>query len=109
MIHKGEIPGNQMLLHSCDNPKCVNPAHLSPGTAQDNNEDMIRKGRRRIVSGVNVQRGSRNVQSKLTAAAVLRIRHRASQGESNTKLAREFEVSEATIGSVVNRRSWRHI
>lgn len=42
---KGEDPGAMELLHSCDNPKCCNPAHLSPGTHLDNMKDMAKKGR----------------------------------------------------------------
>ena len=43
----GECPA-QPLLHSCDNPRCVNPQHLTPGTIMDNVQDMIRKGRHRF-------------------------------------------------------------
>lgn len=43
--HKGEIPAGLKVLHSCDNRKCCNPAHLSVGTQQDNLEDMRQKGR----------------------------------------------------------------
>jgi hypothetical protein len=35
------------IMHSCDNTKCVNPKHLSLGTALDNNRDAIKKGRKR--------------------------------------------------------------
>jgi hypothetical protein len=44
----GPIPEGQRLLHSCDNPPCCNPAHLSVGTQADNVADMIAKGRARF-------------------------------------------------------------
>ena len=44
-IAKGEIPKGLFILHSCDNPGCVNPSHLRTGTNQDNVSDMISRGR----------------------------------------------------------------
>lgn len=34
-----------VLLHACDNPKCVNPGHLREGRQKTNVQDMWRKGR----------------------------------------------------------------
>lgn len=43
----GPIPDGLMILHECDNRRCVNPDHLKPGTNQDNLTDMANKGRAR--------------------------------------------------------------
>jgi len=43
---KGDIPAGYVVMHSCDNPGCVNPDHLSVGTQIDNIKDMDSKGRR---------------------------------------------------------------
>ena len=48
MLHHGRWPSSSMMvLHSCDNPACVNPAHLREGTAQDNQDDIDARGRRK--------------------------------------------------------------
>jgi hypothetical protein len=41
----GDIPKGMVVMHSCDEPSCININHLSLGTIKDNNHDMIRKGR----------------------------------------------------------------
>lgn len=43
LLATGETP--EAILHSCDNPSCVRPSHLSSGTRRDNNLDKVRKGR----------------------------------------------------------------
>ncbi len=44
-ITNGTLPHGLVIRHSCDNPKCFNPAHLRPGTMQDNHTDMHSRGR----------------------------------------------------------------
>lgn len=41
--HNGYLP--QVVMHSCDNPRCINPEHLLPGTFALNNKDRANRGR----------------------------------------------------------------
>ena len=41
----GEVPKGRVVMHLCDNPACVRPAHLMAGTQYDNLHDAYRKGR----------------------------------------------------------------
>jgi Zinc-binding loop region of homing endonuclease len=92
----------QYVLHACDNPACINPAHLSLGSAADNTADMVAKGRARGMS----RPGASNLASKLTAEDVLAIRAaRATQVE----LAAKYGVTQANISSIVQRKTWKHI
>lgn len=93
--------GDLLVRHSCDNPPCVNPAHLSVGTNADNSADMVSRDRH--------ARGSRSGTSKLTESQVVGIRRRAAAGELHRALAVDYGVSRTTITQIVNGKTWRHI
>jgi hypothetical protein len=93
-------------LHKCDNPPCCNPAHLFEGTQQDNNLDMLRKGR---ASGGRLP-GELNKNSKLTTELVLAIRSRyLAGGVSQRELGREFGVSNVQVANIVHKRVWKNV
>lgn len=104
-IHKGKIPKGMCVCHACDTPACVNPDHLWLGTLSDNFADMRKKGR----GGNGSLPGETHPMHKLTDAEALVIRKRFDAGESQSGLAREFNVSQATVWQIGNRRTWRHL
>lgn len=53
-IHKGYIPTSMYVCHTCDDRKCVNPEHLFLGTAKDNHQDAVNKGR--VIYGWNTEK-----------------------------------------------------
>lgn len=105
MLYVGEIPDNLQVLHHCDNPSCVNPSHLFLGTIADNAHDRDSKGRCRGAG----PGGERHGGAKLTEKQVAAIRERRSAGARNTVLAKEFNVAQQTISSIVCRRRWAKV
>lgn len=103
-IHKGPIPEGKLIMHSCDNRRCVNPEHLFIGTIKENILDAVSKGRH--------SHGEREPNSKLTDSAVRYIRkvYRFRDPVFNLKnLAKRFRVDESLISRVVLGKCWKHI
>lgn len=48
-----KIPEGMDLMHSCDNPLCINPHHLRPGTHAENIAESYSKGRKTVAQGPN--------------------------------------------------------
>ncbi len=102
MLAHGAFPTRIQTLHECDNPPCVNPAHLFIGTHTDNMQDRSRKGRG------NHPSGERNKAHKLTRSQVDEIRQRyAAGGIYQYQLAAEYGVVQGTIGFIVRGENWR--
>lgn len=102
-IHNGPIPAGMCILHRCDTPACVNPAHLFLGTQLDNIRD--RDAKKRHVSTPGEQHG----RAKLTEAQVLAIRAEYATGAKQASLAERFCMSVPTISKIVRRETWVHV
>lgn len=104
-ILHGKIPYGIRVLHKCDNPICVNPSHLFPGTQKDNILDSVNKGRW-------IRGGEGIGNAKLTKASVIQIRQRYKKGKHGCgmiALSRLFNVSPSTIRDVVKNKNWSYI
>lgn len=87
------VPKGLMACHTCDNPICVRPDHLYPGTPKQNVADMI-------------QRGRGNYAKKLTPAQVIEIR---GSKETHENLAASYGVSRSNISQIKERKIWRNV
>lgn len=101
-----DVPTGHFILHSCDNPSCVNPSHLCLGTPRDNTQDAMRKGRMKnyFKNGFNSRRGRGPV--KLNDEAVRAIR---ASGSTSGLLASHYGVDRSLIQRIRNGKAWKHV
>ena len=100
-IHFGNIPTGTEVCHKCDNPSCVNPAHLFVGTHYDNMRDAAAKHR--------MAHGSRHCCAKLTEDDVIVIRSLLDGGFSQYAVAKLFGVGRSAVGKIKTGHNWKHV
>jgi hypothetical protein len=97
VIAHGREP-RDMVLHTCDNRGCVNPAHLYEGNNADNMRDRLKRG-----GYDNQPRGEDNPSARLTQANVLAIR-------ADKRIARliavEYGITLGHVYQIRGRRCW---
>ena len=90
-----------MVLHKCDNKRCVNPAHLFLGDENVNMKDWADKGLS--------HKGSKNSQAKLTEDSVHTIKAMLSRGMRQKEIASRFGVCRDTIHKIACNIYWKHV
>lgn len=103
----GPVPAGMLVCHRCDQPSCVNPAHMFLGTPRDNSRDMAAKGRSATQRHPEIVRGENSSSAKLTAKDVLEIREIMSSGGSSSMLAARFGVSAGHVRRLARGKCWR--
>lgn len=102
-FHYGEIPDDKCVCHHCDNPSCVNPAHLFVGTNIDNIIDKQKKNR------CYRPLGEKAVHAKLTDKNVYTIRILCNDGISRKRLSVLFGICKSQIEFIVRGKAWPHV
>lgn len=98
----GGIPDGFWVLHRCDNPPCVNPAHLYAGTRDDNRRDMMNRGRQ--------YQGERVWEAKLNPSRVLMIRCLYRETLITQKdLAKLYGLSRYALWRALSGQSWKSV
>lgn len=100
-LHNGPIPDGKMILHSCDNRRCVNPYHLRIGSHAENMLDRQMR--------LRTPRGRKIPNAKLTENEVREIRLASAQGSNDRILAERYGVTRSAIWGVVARKTWKHV
>lgn len=93
-ITYGAIPDGAVVMHVCDRPLCVNPAHLRAGSHADNSRDMSIKGRGR--------HGTRTTPEDVRA-----IRAEYARGVRQSELAARYGLTQSAVSLIVNDKNWK--
>ena len=89
------------IMHSCDNPSCCNPKHLSIGTHADNMADKVAKGRQKLFPSDTGPR------CKLSMDQARQARELRKTGSRVVDLAKQFGISLASMKSLLNGQSYK--
>jgi hypothetical protein len=85
----GEPQLKQVAMHSCDNPSCINPQHLSWGTVLDNQRDKVSKNRQ--AKGRNHGR-TKFSQTQVDAIVAMKL-----NGATNSEILSKYSIDKSTI------------
>jgi hypothetical protein len=101
--HIGPIPEGLFCLHKCDVRDCCRPDHLFLGTIKENNLDMYAKKRQ------YQSNNGRHPRAKLTNEQVIEVRKLVYKGRSQSKIAKQFNISQSTISDITHNKTYKDI
>ena len=102
-VYIGELDDDLVIMHTCDNRKCVNPSHLRQDTQKANIIDCVAKGR-----WVN-NCGSKHGLSKLTEKDISEIRSLRKQGRKQQEIADIFDIDQGMVSNILLNKNWKHV
>lgn len=95
------IIDDNVILHSCDNPKCINPSHLSQGTKPDNVADMVSKGRQSVGKTHN---------RKLSYEDVVEVKKLLKEGKhSEETIGKMFGIRQSSVNKIKTGHSYKYM
>lgn len=106
-MYNGPVEADQVVRHTCDNPPCVNPAHLLVGTQKDNVNDARERGRLR--GGATDQVGAKNNNARVTEQQARQVLALHSQGVPQHQIAKEIGMERKNVWAIVHRKSWAYL
>lgn len=93
---------HQLIRHTCDTPRCVNPAHLVIGTPADNSRDMTNRQRQAY--------GAKHGNAILVDDDIREMRRLYATGEyRQVDLAGIFGTDQTNVSLIVRRKAWAHV
>lgn len=95
-------PGDLHVLHTCDNPPCVNPNHLYLGTNSDNQKDAFERGQKTHI-------GEQNPSAKLTKDDVIDIKEMLDGSASYSDVMDEYDIGKTAVGQIARGETWTHV
>lgn len=101
LMKVGGIPTGLCVCHKCDNPTCVNPAHLFLGTTAENTLDAVAKQRHSF--------GDDHYCRKLSSSDIPRIRALLADGWNDSEISRSYGVDPATIRGIRIGKTWKSV
>jgi len=98
LLTHGHIPEGALVLHSCDNPPCCNPAHLRLGTHRENQAEKASKSR--------AMHGEAHPASRISDSQARQI---FEDPRPFSAIAEQYGISQGAVSLIKSGKTWRHV